>query len=99
VDLDFPIIYTTNYDRWIESAYDAYKGDKSYTKIVTVSDIPAIQESKTQIIKFHGDLDIDDSIVLTESSYFERLNFDSALDIKLRSDAYPHVQVHLGNTN
>jgi hypothetical protein len=27
VELDFPIIYTTNYDRWVEFAYDHYKKD------------------------------------------------------------------------
>jgi hypothetical protein len=25
VDLDIPIIYTTNYDRWIEKAYEYHK--------------------------------------------------------------------------
>ena len=40
----------------------------------------------TQIVKFHGDTISDDSIVLTESSYFDRLDFESPLDIKLRSD-------------
>jgi len=34
----------------------------------------------------HGDLDDDTSLVLTETSYFERLAFESPLDIKLRSD-------------
>ncbi|PGX34584.1 Sir2 family NAD-dependent protein deacetylase [Priestia megaterium] len=84
VDLEFPIIYTTNYDRWIEKAYDLH--GIHYTKIKNVGDIRNIEEGKTQIIKFHGDFDDDQSIVLTESSYFERLNFESPLDIKLRSD-------------
>jgi SIR2-like domain len=84
VDLDFPIIYTTNYDRWLESAYNYY--DVDYTKIINVGSISDIKPSKTQIIKFHGDFNDDTSIVLTESSYFERLNFEGPLDIKLRSD-------------
>lgn len=33
---NFPIIYTTNYDNWIENAYDFY-GEK-YNKIVKVND-------------------------------------------------------------
>jgi hypothetical protein len=40
----------------------------------------------TQIVKFHGTFDDDESLVLTESSYFDRLEFESALDIKLRAD-------------
>ncbi|MCF6136467.1 SIR2 family NAD-dependent protein deacylase [Pseudalkalibacillus berkeleyi] len=84
IKLDFPIIYTTNYDRWIEKAYDYHK--KGYTKIKNVADIKDTKNGKTQIIKFHGDFDDDNSIVLTETSYFDRLNFDGPLDIKLRSD-------------
>jgi len=84
VNLDFPIIYTTNYDRWIEFAFDAY--DKPYAKIADVADIRGIKEGVTQIVKFHGDFDNDSSIVLTESSYFNRLDFETPLDIKLRAD-------------
>jgi hypothetical protein len=84
VELDFPIIYTTNYDRWIEFAFDHFQ--KPYTKISDVSDLRRIQEQQTQIIKFHGDFDNDSSIVLTESSYFDRLDFETPLDIKLRAD-------------
>ena len=83
-NLKFPIIYTTNYDRWIERSYDLYK--KKYTKIADVSDITKIRDGVTQIIKFHGDFDNDKTIVLDESSYYERLEFESPLDIKLRSD-------------
>ena len=84
VELDFPIIYTTNYDRWIEESFNLYK--KGYTKISNVGDLVNINTNKTQIIKFHGDFDDDQSIVLTESDYFDRLDFETPLDIKLRSD-------------
>lgn len=85
VDLDAPIIYTTNYDRWIEQSYTHY--GRKYKKISNVGDLVNIKNDETQIIKFHGDFDDnDESIVLTESSYFERLSFETPLDIKLRSD-------------
>ena len=80
----FPIIYTTNYDRWLEKSFELY-GNK-YTKIASVSDISKIKDGVTQIIKFHGDFDNDETIVLDESSYYERLEFETPLDIKLRSD-------------
>lgn len=80
----FPIIYTTNYDRWLEYSFELYK--KEYIKISTVSDITKIKNNTTQIVKFHGDFDNDESIVLDETSYFERLEFESPLDIKLRAD-------------
>lgn len=90
----FPIIYTTNYDRWIEKAFDLYR--QPYTKIANVSDIPLIKDGVTQIIKFHGDFDNDDTIVLDESSYYERLEFETPLDIKLRSDVLGKSVLFIG---
>lgn len=84
VALDFPIIYTTNYDSWIERSYKHYGRD--FIKIAHVGDLTTIEPEKPQIIKFHGDFEDDESIVLTESSYFNRLDFESPLDIKLRAD-------------
>ncbi len=82
--LDFPIIYTTNYDHCLETALSCWQ--KKYKKIVDVADLVNLDCNTTQLVKYHGDTISDESIVLTESSYFERLNFESPLDIKLRSD-------------
>lgn len=82
--LNCPIIYTTNYDHCLETAFEAW--GKKYKRIVDVDDFVGIDSKTTQIVKFHGDTISDDSIVLTESSYFKRLDFESPLDIKLRSD-------------
>ena len=84
VKLDFPVIYTTNYDCWLEKAYQHY--DRPFTKIANVGQLADADPKATQIIKFHGDFDDDESIVLTESQYFNRLDFESPLDIRLRAD-------------
>jgi hypothetical protein len=81
---NFPIVYTTNYDRWLEQSYEA-NGIK-FRKIVSVNDLVALDPSLKQIVKYHGDFDDDNSIVLSESSYYDRLQFETPLDIKLRSD-------------
>nr|WP_251047698.1 SIR2 family protein [Planococcus sp. ISL-110] len=94
IKLDFPVIYTTNFDRWLEYAYDHY--GKEYTKITNVADMTLTENNKTQIIKFHGDFDDDSSIVLTESSYFNRLDFETSLDIKLRSDSLEKSILFIG---
>ncbi|MCM3571244.1 SIR2 family protein [Neobacillus mesonae] len=94
VELDFPLIYTTNFDRWLEYAYDFYQ--KEYLKVANVGDIPRIEKDKTQIIKFHGDFDDDSSIILTESSYFNRLDFETSLDIKLRADSLQKSILFIG---
>ena len=88
------MVYTTNYDRWLEYSYELY--EKQYTKIASVSDITQIKDGITQIIKFHGDFDNDDTIVLDESSYYERLEFETPLDIKLRSDVLGKSVLFIG---
>jgi hypothetical protein len=94
VDLGFPIIYTTNYDRWLEIAHERRR--KPYTKVANVGDFTRIRDGVVQIVKLHGDFDGDDSLVLTETSYFDRLTFDSPLDIKLRSDAIGKAILFVG---
>lgn len=84
VELNFPQIYTTNYDHCLETAFQAWH--KKYRRIVSVDDFVGLRSDETQIIKFHGDTISDPSIVLTERSYFERLAFESPLDLKLRAD-------------
>jgi hypothetical protein len=91
---NFPIIYTTNYDNWIENAYDYY-GEK-YNKIVKVNDISECDPFSKEIIKFHGDFSDDNSIVLSETSYYERLQFETPLDIKLRSDVLGKSVLFIG---
>jgi SIR2-like domain len=95
VDLEFPLIYTTNYDRWLELAFDHW--DRPFVKVASVSDLRVLPPGVTQIVKFHGDFDDDDSLVLTESSYFERLDLESPLDIKLRADAMGRTVLFIGH--
>jgi hypothetical protein len=94
VALDFPIIYTTNYDRNIEEAFSV-RG-KPFVKIANARDIARAGNGVTQIIKFHGDFDDDESLVITETDYFDRLAFDSPLDTKFRADALGRTVLFVG---
>lgn len=91
---NFQSIYTTNYENWIEIAHDYYK--VQYNKIISVSDISKIDNKLREIVKFHGDFSDDSSIVLDETSYFNRLQFESPLDIKLRSDVLGKSVLFIG---
>lgn len=91
---NFSRIYTTNYDRWLEYAHDAFSVE--YDKVASVADLALTTDGRRQIIKFHGDFDADDSIVLEETSYFHRLNFDTPLDIKLRNDVLGSSVLFIG---
>jgi hypothetical protein len=94
VELGFSIIYTTNYDRNIEAAFAAHRRD--FVKVANARDIAKTREGVAQIVKFHGDFDDDDSLVITETDYFNRLAFDSPLDIKFRSDALGKTVLFIG---
>jgi hypothetical protein len=84
----------TNYDRWLEIAFQ--RRHKSFVKIANVGDFTKISDGVTQIVKLHGDFEDDSSLVLTETSYFERLAFESPLDIKLRSDSIGRPILFIG---
>ena len=93
--LGFSIIYTTNYDRLLERSF-AEMGIP-YKAIVTTADI--IQSSgcsEVQIVKFHGSLEVDDSLILTESDYYKRLEFVTPNDIKLRADSLGKSLLFIG---
>jgi hypothetical protein len=94
VSLDFPLIYTTNYDRNLEVAFEL--AQKPFHKISNARDLTQADRAGTQIVKFHGDFDDDSSLVLTEADYFARLNFDSPLDVKFRADAMSRTLLFIG---
>lgn len=94
LDLNFPIIYTTNYDRWLEIAHER-KG-RTFTRIASIEDFPKIRDGLTQIVKFHGDFWDDRSIVISERHYFERLDYESPMDIKFRSDSLGKAFLFIG---
>jgi hypothetical protein len=94
VELDFPIIYTTNYDRNLEIAFDIH--GRKYSRIANARDIAEAKGATTQIVKFHGDFDDDASLVLAETDYFNRLSFDSPLDVKFKADALGSTILFVG---
>lgn len=61
-----------------------------------MNDLASSVAGTTEVIKFHGDLDDPNSMVLTESSYFDRLAFESPLDIMLRADALHRPMLFIG---
>lgn len=94
VRLDFPVVYTTNYDALLERTY-ALAG-RRFNKIVTAKDIGAIDPGLPTIVKFHGDLAAPDSLVLAETDYLRRLSFEHPLDITLAADALSKAVLFVG---
>lgn len=94
VKAGFRKIYTTNYDSWLEKACEHW--GVRYRKLLTMKDLTAKQGSALEIVKYHGDFFDDATLVLTESSYFERLDFESPLDQMLRADVLRHPVLFIG---
>jgi hypothetical protein len=94
VEMQLPLIYTTNYDEIIERAFEL-KGRPCHP-IANIDDIATAPSNTTHLVKFHGTFSDDASLVLTESSYFERLEFESAIDIKLRADTLGRSLLFIG---
>ncbi len=94
VELDFPAIYTTNYDRNLEVAFE--KHGRAFTRIANAKEIADAPDGVTRIIKYHGDFDDDDSLVLTETDFLNRLSFESPLDIAFRADALGRTILFIG---
>ena len=92
--LKLPIIYTTNYDNIIERRFELMH--LPVCSISNIDDISSAPADATQVVKFHGTFSDDESLVLTESSYFDRLEFESAIDIKLRADMLGKCMLFLG---
>ena len=94
VNMKLPLIYTTNYDDIIERAFGLR--NVPCHAISNIDDIVNAPADATQIVKFHGTFSDDSSLVLTESSYFDRLEFESAIDIKLRADILGRTLLFIG---
>lgn len=90
----FPLIYTTNFDRLIEQAH-RIRGIP-FRVVSKIDDFYDVAPGHTIIVKFHGSFDDDDSLVLTEENYLNRLGFDSPFDLRLRSDTLGGTLLFIG---
>jgi NAD-dependent SIR2 family protein deacetylase len=94
INLNVQQIYTTNYDEIIEQTYSAL--GLPHVPVALPKHIASSNRTKTQIVKYHGDLRYDQTLVLTESSYYGRLEFESPMDLKFRSDLLGQSVLFIG---
>lgn len=94
VNLGCPLIYTTNFDDLIEQTFRALKQPLEVISLPKHLATPS--DAKPQVIKYHGDLRHEQTLVLTESSYYARLDLESPMDIKFRSDLLGRSVLFMG---
>jgi hypothetical protein len=61
VELDFPIVYTTNYDANLERSYEVFL--HPFVKIASAADMASALPGVPQIAKYHGDFSDPDTYV------------------------------------
>lgn len=94
VELDrCSLIYTTNYDNFLERAFSA-----SGRKVHVTSSELNINHSRSmyEVVKFHGDFNDPENMVFSESQYATRMRFETAMDFKLRSDILGRAVLFIG---
>jgi hypothetical protein len=87
------LFYTTNYDDFIERALRICGREA----VAITSEREMINNGGiAQVIKYHGDFNRPEDMVLSERHYYRRMQFDGPLDWKLRSDLLNRVLLFIG---
>lgn len=87
------IFYTTNYDDFLERALKIH--NREVTVIASERHMGRVSD-QTQVVKFHGDLNTPESMVLSESQYERRTRLETQLDLKLCSDVLGRALLFIG---
>ncbi len=88
------LIYTTNYDDFIERTMRLH--NRAVMTIAAEHDLSQHLAETTQVVKFHGDFNRPETMVLSESDYERRMRLESPMDLKLRSDALGRALLFIG---
>jgi len=85
MSLQLGVIYTTNQDNIFEKCAEKY--GRKYLSIVGLEDLSKSAPGDGLYFKYHGDLNVPDSVVFTTTDYQRRIaDKNNFLDIRLKSD-------------
>ncbi len=89
-------IYTTNYDGHVEGAMK--DAGRRVHVLASLSDFlqTSRAEEACEVVKFHGTLRLKETIVLSESHYFARMDLNAAVDQRLRADLLGNSFLFIG---
>ena len=87
------IFYTTNYDDFLERALCASGRD---VQVIATEGHMGFNSSATQVVKFHGDFNNPDEMVVSEGQYYRRMKLESPMDLKLRADLFGRAVLFIG---
>jgi len=90
------LFYTTNYDDFIERGLKLHGRDCRRVAVESDMAQPRPASDICEVVKFHGDFEYPQHMVLSESDYEKRLTLETAMDYRLRSDLLGRVVLFLG---
>ncbi|HXJ15538.1 MAG TPA: SIR2 family protein [Candidatus Limnocylindrales bacterium] len=89
------LFYTTNYDDFIERSF-ALLGRK-FRRVAIEAHMTTPEAPDTcDIVKFHGDLESPEEMVLSERDYERRLKLDTVMDVRFRADLLARAVLFIG---
>jgi len=89
------MFYTTNYDNFVERAF--FLHGRKYRRVAIEAHMAAPNDPDIcEVIKFHGDLENPDEMVLSERDYERRLTLETVMDYRFRADLLGRVVLFLG---
>ncbi|MFT4048639.1 MAG: SIR2 family protein [Solirubrobacterales bacterium] len=95
-----PVIYTTNYDSFIERSISLAGG--RCQRLVQEADFPEVLSARRhypsmrEVVKFHGDINAREKMVLSETDYLKRLKLATEMDLRIRSDLLGRQVLFIG---
>lgn len=87
------IFYTTNFDNFLERALELH--GREVNVVATERDMGSSLDV-VDVVKFHGDFDHPERMVLSERDYEERIKLQTELDLRLRSDVLNRAILFIG---
>jgi hypothetical protein len=86
--------YTTNFDTFLEDSFNL--NNRKNKVVVKEHDMCRAKNDECEIIKFHGDLNNTDVLVLSEADYERRLSLTTEMDYRFKSDLLNRTVLFLG---
>ena len=89
------LYYTTNYDDFVERSLELH-GRAARAIAIEAHMAGNLSADAVEVVKFHGDFNHPDGLVVTETDYKRRLRMEDPLDFRLRADLLNRSILFLG---
>lgn len=92
------LFYTTNYDNFLERSFTLLGRRNNSVATEAHMGIQQVADDQfaCEIVKFHGDLNHPEDMVISESHYERRLKLEAAMDYRLRADVLGRALLFIG---